>query len=90
MNEAELTLLISEFKYRDANGVEQKAYKVLPWGRVKYNVKGDEEDWTVPVHLTFEGKHSIDYTNIRVKFEAHNGVVSADGLEGGLHELAPL
>ena len=91
MDKAECTLLIQEYSYRDANGVEKKAFKVHPWGKIKYGKAGEEQEYTVPVTISFDGIAVSTENNGQIfKFENHSGVVSADGTNGGLHELSPL
>ena len=86
MDKAQLTLLLQEFTYRDGNGAEQKAMRVLPWGKLKYDqVAGAEQEFIVPVTIGFEGIDSTKSTQLKVLLENHPGVVAEDGSEGGMH-----
>lgn len=91
MDKAECTLLIEEISYRDANGAMQKGFKIHPWGKLKYGSAGEEQSYTVPVHVSFGG--ILDGTDNQTKiykFENHSGVVADDGSSGGMHFLSPL
>lgn len=91
MDKAECTLLIQHVTYRDANGAEQKAFRILPWGKIKYAVAGEQQEYTVPVTISFDGINvSTEGAGQYFKLENHSGIVSADGGDGGMHELSQL
>lgn len=91
LDKAECTLLIQEITYRDANGAEQKGFKIHPWGKLKMGERGAEQVYTVPVEISFGGVMEASNNRTQIfKFENHSGIVAEDGSSGGMHELSPM
>jgi len=79
MDRAELTLLFQEVKYRDPNGEEKTAMNILPFGRLKYAGRGEEQVYVVPVHIGYEGQDPLEpLGGLRIFLEPYRAVREDD------------